>query len=310
MRLRDAMPRARPRRLLWLAVIVAAGAIRPLSWIVAEWRHCSSGICAVSGTPPEWDFTLFWEAGKLALARDYAGIFYFPSFQHMLALNLHYNAGPSPFAYPPPALLVLAPLALLPLPLAYGLWVGAGSVLLVMALRAAGLSWASCGFVLASPPFLYNLLLGQNGVFIGAALIASLAYLARRPRLAGALGAVLLVKPQTALMLPAALLAASCNRAILAAFCAGAVILTMSLLSFGLLPWRLYVQATLPEMRVIMDLPFPQGFQASAITLFMFARSLHLPVPVALAAQATTFLICCCLTFRIWRAGGDIAEQI
>ncbi len=303
------MPRTRPRP-LWCALIVAAGAVRPLSWIIAEWRHCAAGVCAVSGSPPQWDFTLFWEAGRLALARDYAAIFLFPNFQHVLALTLHYNPGPSPFAYPPPALLVLAPLALLPLPLAYGLWVAAGTLLLVLALRGAGLNWLSCGLVLASPPFLYNLLLGQNGAFVAAALIAALAQLARRPRLAGGLAAWLLVKPQMALLLPAVLLGAGKARAIIAACGAGLLILALSLLAFGALPWWLYLQATLPEMRAIMDLPFPQGFQASAITLFMLARSAHLPIPAALAVQAMAFLVCCYLTFRVWRTNRDFAEQL
>jgi hypothetical protein len=140
-------------RVLLITVIVAVAALRPLMWIAGEWGHCTAGICVVSGTPPEWDFTIFWEAGRLALAHDFDDIFVFSKFHALIESQLHYDIGLSPFAYPPTVLLILAPLSLLPLEKAFLVWIVAGTVVLIAVLRTAGLNWLSCAMVLCKSAF-------------------------------------------------------------------------------------------------------------------------------------------------------------
>lgn len=294
----------------WVLAVLVVGALRPAMWLVLEWRHCPGGICRVSGTPPEWDFTLFWVAGRLAWLRDFPEIFVFSRFHGFVLQNFHYDAGLSPFAYPPPALLLFTLLGQLPLPCAYVLWVGAGIVALLAALRGAGLGWAGCCCVLVSPPFLYNLLLGQNGAFTAALLIAALTLAARRPARAGGFAALLFIKPQIALLLPAAWAGGRKFRALAAAAFAGLVLVAVSILAFGLAPWRLFFLQTLPEMGAVMNAPFPQGFQASAITLFVLARVAGASVGIARLVQFASLILAALAAFALWRDERAVTDRL
>jgi hypothetical protein len=276
-----------------MLVIVVISALRPLTWLIAEWRDCQGGICAVSGTVPEWDFAIFWQAGRLASLYDFADIFDFSRFRDDILTHLHYDVGLSPFAYPPTALLVFAPLSHLSLGLAYSAWIIAGTFVLLAGMRAAGLRWPSCAIVLASPGFLYNLLLGQNGAFTGGLLLAALCVSRTRPLRAGLLGALLLIKPQMGLLLPAAWAGMRGWRAVLAAgigfVATGALVIAI----FGLQPWHLYVQDAVPEMTRIMNAPSPQRAQSSAITSFVLLRALGASVPAARLCLYTLTLAAC-----------------
>jgi hypothetical protein len=268
-----------------MTIIVGLSALRPLFWIFQEWRHCGGGICAVSGTPPEWDFAIFWQAGRLALNHDLVDIFEFQHFRACILSHLHYDVGLSPFAYPPTALLIFAPLARLPLACAYLVWVIGGAAALLAALRAAGLTWLSCLFVLLSPPFLYNLLLGQNGALTASLLIAALLVSGSRPIWAGWFAALLLIKPQMALLLPAAWLGARRWRALASACGFVLALLALSALAFGVAAWRLHIAAAAPEMVSIMDTPAPQSSQVNSITSFVLLRALGASVAQALLAE-------------------------
>ncbi len=287
-----------------MLLTLAAGAFRPVMWLVMEWRHCPGGICTVSGTPPEWDFTLFWVAGRLALLRDFTDIFAFANFHNYILRNFHYDPGLSPFAYPPPALLLFTPLALLPLPFAYALWVAAGTVALVAALRIAGLAWAGCFFVLLSPPFLYNLLLGQNGAFTAALLISALTLAGRGPVRAGGFAALLFIKPQMALLLPAAWAGGRRGRALIAAALAGAALVAASILAFGLAPWRMYFSTALPEMRSVMNTALPQASQPNSITGFLLLRAIGMPIEIADWFELAMLVIACIAVYIAFRREG------
>jgi hypothetical protein len=300
--------RVRPQ--IWMVVIVVLAALRPLSWLVLEWRHCPGGVCAASGTPPEWDFAIFWIGGRLAGLRDFSDIFVFANFHVYVLTHFHYDIGLSPFAYPPPVLLLFRPLALLPLPAAYALWVAGGTAALLAALRLVGLRWSGCVFVLLSPPFLYNLLLGQNGAFTAALLISALHLAARRPRTSGVLAALLAIKPQIALLIPAAWAGARRWRALAASVLAGAALILVSVLAFGFAPWRLYVHDTLPDMASVMNAPFPQDFQASAMTVFVLARSVGASVIMARVIQAMALLAAALTALRLWRDDFGAARQL
>ena len=281
-----------------MALIVGLSALRPLAWIVQEWSHCAGGLCAASGTPPEWDFVIFWQAGRLASRHDLLDIFVFQRFHDYILSHLHYDVGLSPFAYPPTALLVFAPLGRLPLGWAWLVWVIGGAAALLAALRAAGLAWRGCLFVLLSPPFLYNLLLGQNGALTAALFIAALLLSAARPAWAGWFAALLLIKPQMGLLLPAAWLGARRWRALACACAAVIALLAASVLAFGPSAWRLHIAAAAPEMVSIMDTPAPQLSQPNAITSFVLLRALGAPVPAALLGEyllaAAAFLATLC----------------
>jgi len=296
-----------------MLVIVVLSALRPAAWLLLEWRHCPGGICAVSGTPPEWDFTIFWIGGRLARLRDFSDIFVFSNFHQYILAHFHYDVGLSPFAYPPPVLLLLTPLALLPLPVAYGLWVVAGTAALLAALRLAGLRWLGCFFVVLSPPFLYNLLLGQNGAFTGALLIAALSLAAAQPVRAGWYAALLLIKPQIGLLVPAAWAGGRHWRALAVSLLAASVLTGASVLEFGPQPWRLYLGAALPEMGHVMNTAAPQYSQVNSITSYVLLRALGLSVNAAVACEwlyGGLFCIFCLIANRGARAETALAATV
>jgi hypothetical protein len=294
-----------------MLVIVVISALRPAAWLALEWRHCPGGICTASGTPPEWDFAIFWIGGRLARLRDFSDLFVFSNFHQYIAAHFHYDIGLSPFAYPPPVLLLFAPLAFLPLPVAYALWIAAGTAALLAALRLAGLRWAGCCFVLSSPPFLYNLLLGQNGAFTAALLLAALSLAAARPVRAGWFAALLLIKPQIGLLVPAAWAGGRHGQALAVSILAAAALAGASVLVFGPEPWQLYLAATLPEMRNVMTTAAPQYSQVNSITSFVLLRALGLSVAAATVCEWLIALAACIFCFfSCRRAGAETALAV
>lgn len=294
----------------WLASITALGAYWPLIWIFVEWSRCVAGICSASGTPPEWDFTIFWEAGRLAIAKDFFDIFVFAKFEPLIQAQLHYDIGLSPFAYPPLSLLIFVPLAYLPLGYAYAVWVVGGIVALIAALRVAGLNWLYCAMALASPPSLYNFLLGQNGAFTSAVLIAALVLAVRRPGLSGGMGALLSVKPQIGLMLPAVWISGLRWKAACIAVAIACGIFVLSVAAFGWTPWRLYLVAAVPTMTGIMNVPFPQHSQPNSISTYMFLRSFGVTVKAADIIQLAASAAALAFTFLVWRRRQGTIEAI
>jgi hypothetical protein len=145
-----------------------------------------------------YDFEMFWYAGR-HLADPYASnLIHTAEARRVLGASV--DKFRIPLYYPPPFLLLMAPLSVLPLPVAYCLW-SSGSLALFAGLAARRLGWAA-GLALLGMPAIYNTLLGQTGLFIACCLLAVF-MLEDRPKLAGALFAVItLIKPQSALVAP------------------------------------------------------------------------------------------------------------
>jgi hypothetical protein len=268
--------------------VVLAGLIRPLSWIIAEWSHCPKGMCTVSGTPPEWDFAVFWKAGHAALMHDFGGN----------------------FSYPPTTLLFFAPLGMLPLRAAYLVWNLLGVAALMRAMSKAGLGVLGCLIVLLSPAFLYNVLLGQNGAFSSALLIAALVTAPRRPILAGGLAAILTLKPQLGLLIPMSWLAERRWRAIIVAAFGAVALVALSVLIFGPQPWHTYLTVSAPAMKAAVDAPPVTGVPGLAITPFLLSRVLGFSAAWAHWFQLVVSVSVMALTYRLWRAPLDIYDKL
>ena len=119
--------------------------------------------------------------------------------------GLHYHhRGGLPYLYPPFAAVLQAPLAALPVRVAYGLWMAVNGALLALCLRAgqmyarlhgrrAVLFWLAA---LAWLPVFVMLLQGKNTLVILAAMSASLALLMRgRDAAGGAVLSLVILKP-------------------------------------------------------------------------------------------------------------------
>jgi hypothetical protein len=159
---------------------------------------------------PGWDFAVFWSASYLTIhygalsAFDWARI-------EQLALPLQGLTSTNmltPWVYPPTFLLGVWPFALVPFPfscLAFvlgGLLFAAFAVTRLIGSRLPAAFWFATA---AFPPVWIAAMTGQNS-FVTAGLIGlGLAWMDRRPRLAGVCFGLLAIKPQLGVLVPVAL---------------------------------------------------------------------------------------------------------
>lgn len=217
-----------------LALLVTAyAAISALTWTLA-FRQ-----------PAGIDFQPLWTGVRVALAE--------PSrlydFAHVTALQ-DWPLGPEklrPFAYPPTAALLLAPVAALPFWVAYGLWTAATGGLFLAAGLKARLPW---WFVLL-PPVALVAYCGQVTFLVGGLMLLALA-LRDRPLIAGLLwGLAACVKPQLLVLAPIALLAEGRWRTLAAAGATGLAVAGLSTAAFGVETWRDWI-AALPRFQAVV----------------------------------------------------------
>jgi len=117
---------------------------------------------------------------------------------------------------------------------------------------------------------------------------------------AGLLLGSLVLKPQLALAVPVALLARRQGRVLAVAAAAAGLWVLASVTLFGVGSWILFLERTGPMMRAIMEAPFPQGYQVRAVTPFVLARALHMPLRAAYAVQLLASLSA---LVAVWRTG-------
>lgn len=153
-----------------------------------------------------------------------------------------------PFPYPPTLLLLLWPFGLLPYPIAWAIWSAVGLAAFAAAARCH-LTWTAVLLGAATTSSLYAAASGQTSLLLGAGVIWSLFAAERRPGLAGALlGAVVVTKPQLAILAPLALLGS--RRGLLAFAAAGSAMVLASAAAFGIGAWANWLRA-LPEFAQI-----------------------------------------------------------
>src|SRR5512146_2067108 len=199
--LRDA-PWLTARRVRDYAAILIAFDLLAIAWSLT-----GSGVNDPSGKPIGTDFVSFWTV-SLALHHGAAAAVYQPL--HLAALEQPLTGRADLFyawAYPPIALLVVAPLAFLPYLWSLAGWLLFGLALYLQALwriLPRGLTLAAG---LAFPAVFITLGHGQNALLSAGLTGTGLALLSAQPVAAGiALGA-LAFKPQLGILLPLALAA-------------------------------------------------------------------------------------------------------
>src|SRR5271156_1367741 len=143
------------------------------------------------------------------------------------------------FYYPPVFLLLCGALARLPYLTAFLVFEATtlGFYLLVLRRILGERSVAILVPLLAFPPVLWTIGLGQNGFLTAGLFGAATLLIDRRPTVAGLLFGALCVKPHFALLVPVALAAGGRWRAVAAAFASAAALCLLSLAVFGWQTW-------------------------------------------------------------------------
>src|SRR5215475_1249614 len=195
--------------------------------------------------PTSTDFVSFYAAGSLADAGTpqlaYNQAAHYAAEQRATQEGIEYNF----FYYPPPFLLLCAAIAYLPYIVAF-LVFEAGTLLLYLLVARHILgdrNSAALVPLLAFPPVLWTLGLGQNALLTAGLFGLATLLVDRRPVLAGIFFGALCYKPHFALLVPVALAAGGHWRALLATFLAAAALCLLSLGVFGWGTWHDYLAA-------------------------------------------------------------------
>lgn len=254
------------------------------------------------------DFGAFWTAAGIALHSRAADAYGEPARAALAALF-----GPAvhpPFFYPPTALLLWLPFALVPFAAAAALWVVATAIAYAVSICAIA-GRQSLIPALAFPAVLVCGLYGQNSLFSAALFGGAAAALDRYPVLAGAFIGCLSYKPQLGLLAPLVLICTRRRHAFVSAAVMAAGLAGISMLAFGMNAWRAFMAA----------LPFANDWNESGrpgfdkfVSPYAAARLLGAPESVAWFAQglaAAVAIVVLVLVTRKRRSGtADVAALV
>jgi len=291
--------------------MVAAASL--LLLFAAEWwvhLHPAFGSGIVGGLPLGEDFVNYWSGARLA-ADGQVGTVYnlraFLDFERTHAAPFDQFRW---YAYPPVALVIFQPLALLDYTPAYVAWLIGGTALCAWVLTPA-IGWRMALLtVLATPAVFFNAVAGQNGEITAALMAGGVVLLDRRPWLAGLMFGALCYKPQFGVLIPVALLAAWRWRTFLAA---GATVVAMtgaSLLLYGRGTWAAYLRnapmnryilenGRLPDLGLAHEAYLP--FWHRMPTMFAAARLAGAGLPLAYALQIVAAIAAVAAVAIAWR---------
>lgn len=250
--------------------------------------------------PTSTDFVSFYAAGKLAnagnpeLAYDRAA--HSAAEERATQPGIVYNY----FFYPPVFLLLCAALARLPYISAFVAFEAAtlGLYLFVMHRIIGERGWALLVPLLAFPPVLWTIGLGQNGFLTAGLFGAATLFVDRRPIVAGLLFGALCIKPHFALLVPVALVAGGRWRTCAAALGSAACLSLLSFVIFGWQTWHAFLVAAMASRDVYASGRIPFG---GFVTPFGGAMLVGANQTLASILQTGTTLAVAALVARVWR---------
>lgn len=293
----DRLPAAIAERLVPFSLMLAAGYVAAL---VLLWAGSHGGLDA-AGRPLGTDFSNVWAAGRLVLqgAPEAA----YDISRHYAVQVARFGEG-VPFYgwhYPPMFLALAALLATTPYLVALILWQGVtfplylASVIAVMGGHRREALLAAVAF----PAVFVNLTHGHNGFLTAGLFGFGLVLLERRPILAGVLLGLLCYKPQFALLMPFALMAGGCWRAVFATGATVAALCLLSLAAFGPETWEAFRASATFTREVVLE----QGSTGweKIVSAFAAARGLGAGLAAAYAVQAAVTAATILATVLLWR---------
>lgn len=262
--------------------------------------------------PPQWvmypDFLTPWAAvraffeGKLSMV--YSDIDVFTDYQNALYTDrfpdvVHYR----PFLYPPFWLLILLPLGLIAVDVAYWVFMLVTAGASAFESRRDPWGWLA----MATSPAAVHVVVSGQATFLAVALAyGGLRLLDKRPALAGVLFGLLGYKPQLCLLIPVALIAARQWRALACAAATGIVLVLASLAVFGAGTWLDFIALTRATGGERMHHYVMEVLTAYITTPYVSALAVGLPRGVASAIQLALAALAVATTwyaFRYHRSG-------
>jgi hypothetical protein len=286
---------ARVAQALFIALLLALPTyIAAIAW---ELNSGQSSAAAV-----HIDFVAFWAAAKLAVAGQ--AVAAFDPAALVAAQSLAPDAAWNDYTwhYPPAYHMLITPLGLLGFSPAFAIFSGVALGAYIWAMRG----WAApvpggLSLAVAAPPVLFVLLTGNASLLWAAALLAALACLKHhKPRSAGAMIALLSLKPQLGLLIPVALIAGGHWRVLLWAAAATAAIAAVTIAVFGIGYWQTFF-ATMARTTALFA---EYGQNADTmITWYAFARQFGAGHESATLIQILSLAASAIAVGVVWRRG-------
>jgi hypothetical protein len=254
---------------------------------------------------PLGDFSDLWSAGVLARAGRLATLYDPVALTAWKAHAFGHPVTSDPWIYPPVALPLGSVLSFLPVAGAFVVWSLGTVTAMVVLLRRSGLPWMVVWLSLVCPAALLSLIYGQYGGIIGALAFTALAAPGKR---GGFCLGLCLIKPQTVLLVPLALLTARRWTALLTAALTAMVLAALPLV-FGIDAWLWFFTKLSHAASVLLTAPFGQGYQLAGTSVFWLCRSFGAGVVLSYAAQAASAAAAALATVLLWRGPLPVLEK-
>lgn len=284
-------------RVLWALGLALAGLAAAQTWALAHFQ------------PLGVDFLPLWTAGRMAWT-DPGHIYNFAAVTRAQDWLLPGMRWMRPYAYPPTALLALAPFGALPFWPSLALWTTMSFAVFLAAGARLARERKRLALVLIalSPAVVLAALVGQTVVLAAGLATLAIADLERRPRLAGVLLAIAAaLKPQAALLAPVALLACGAFETLAAAALAGAAIVAASVACFGFARWPEWLASLGPFQAVVESIPH---LMPGVITPYGAAHALGLAGAAAALWRGAFALFGLGLAWRVFAKRRDPATRL
>jgi alpha-1,2-mannosyltransferase len=279
---------------------------------IVGWIALSDGLVDRNGKPVGTDFSSFYAAGSLVLDGRAGDVYdmaahYAREQQTFGAATPYYG-----WLYPPIFLLIATPLALLPYPLALATWQGSTLALYLLVIAAilrrprrdgGAVAQLWLPVAVAFPAVFINLGHGQNGFLTAALLGAALVALPPRPVLSGILFGLLAYKPQFAVVIPVALLAAGQWRTIIAAGVTVIALAGATYLAFGPELWWAFAASTETSRKLLLE-QGDVGFEKLQ-SVFAAVRMLGGGISLAYIVQGLASVLAVGSVAWSWRSSRD-----
>jgi len=267
-------------------------------------------------TGPGSDFSVFWGASHIALHEHPLHAYDIDKIMVVINQFGTLEAGSErilPWLYPPTFLLVVLPLSLLPLWPSYllfmlatgGLYVKATTRLLGDKVDAHQHAWMS---VVSSPAVFVTVLMGQNSMLTAGLAATAVAWLDKRPVLAGVAIGLLAIKPQLALLFPVVLLV---TRAWKTMASAAVTAVLFGAVSIAVCGWdtvpAFFQSAHWAETNLV-----EHGGTAWYVmpTFLAAARAAGIGIKLAYAIQVSVAVLAMLATAAVWRRTSDTGLRV
>lgn len=265
----------------------------------------ADGLLLANGQPVFGDFIAFWSGGRVALEQGAAHVH-----DHAAVMAQHRNAMPgihvlAPWNYPPTFLLIASALALLPYPVAALLFLGLTGALYLFAARKLLPDARALMFAVTAPAAIFHLGSIQTGLFIAGVTALALHWLDRRPLTAGALVALLAIKPHLAIVWPIYLALSGRWRAFTAAAFATILFVAVAGFAFGFESYPRFIANLAATQDLVDHQRVPVETFASLYGNLLGLGAVH---GVAMIAQAISAILALALAALAFRKGDSAAQ--